>query len=85
MARDINNDTIILRVELKKSFSKNKETVKMTDASFIPCRVCTKDGHSMVVVPTNKKLNGGYTSDVLSGADKRIKKIMNGVIDEYTG
>lgn len=85
MGRDINNDTIILRVELKKTFMKNKLSVKMSDASYIPCRVCKMDGHSNVVVPTNKKLNGGYTSDTLSAAEKRISKIMNGVIPEYKG
>lgn len=85
MGRDINNDTIILRVELKKTISKNKLTVKMSDVSYIPCKCCTKDGHNNVVVPTNKKLNGGYTSDSLNAAQKRISKIMNDVIPEYKG
>ena len=85
MARDINNDTIILRIELQKVMSNKKITVQMTDASYIPCRVCNKDNHNCVVVPTNKKFNGGYTSETLNSAAKRISKIMNGVIPEYTG
>ena len=85
MARDINNDTIILRVEIKKVVKKKKYTVKMADVSYIPCHVMTKDGHSFVAVPTNKKLNGGYSADTLNAAQKRIDKIMNGVIKEYTG
>jgi hypothetical protein len=85
MARDINNDTIILRVEIKKVVKKKKYTVKMADVSYIPCHVMTKDGHSFVAVPTNKKLNGGYFADTLNAAQKRIDKIMNGVIKEYTG
>ena len=85
MARDINNDTIILRVEIKKVVKKKKLVVKMTDASYIPCRVTKMDGRSFVIVPTNKKLNGGYSSDTLKAANNRISKIMNGVIREYEG
>ena len=57
----------------------------MSDVSYIPCKCITKDGHNNVVVPTNKKLNGGYTSDSLNAAQKRISKIMNDVIPEYKG
>ena len=85
MGRDINNDTIILRVELQKVYYKKKLSVQMTDVSYIPCRVCKKDGHNNVIVPTNENLNGGYTAENLKSAEKRISKIMNGVIKEYTG
>jgi len=78
MVRDINNDTIILKVTLEKSISENETT--MTSASYIPCHAMTKDGHSFVVVPTSSDLNGGYKSSVLDSAKARIDKIMNNVI-----
>ena len=78
MVRDINNDTIILKVTLEKSISENETT--MTSASYIPCHAMTKDGHSFVVVPTSSNLNGGYKSSVLDSAKARIDKIMNNVI-----
>ena len=85
MGRDINNDTIILRVEIKKNLVDGKMVVRMDDASFIPCKVTTKDGHNCVVVPVEKDLNGGYRSDTLNAAGNRIRKIMNDVIREYKG
>jgi len=78
MVRDINNDTIILKVTIEKSISENETT--MTSASYIPCHAMTKDGHSFVVVPTSSDLNGGYKSSVLDSAKVRIDKIMNNVI-----
>ena len=78
MVRDINNDTIILKVTLEKSISENETT--MTSASYIPCHAMTKDGHSFVVVPTSSDLNGGYKSSILDSAKARIDKIMNNVI-----
>jgi len=84
MARVINNDTLILRVEITKTTGKNKVKVQMSDASYIPCRVMPKDGRSFVVMPTLKELNGGYSSGTLTDAAKRIGKIMNGVIPEYS-
>ena len=80
MVRDINNDTIILKVTIEKRAEQTGSTTSMTDASYIPCHVMTKDNHSFVVVPVSEKLNGGYTSTVLDSAKKRIDKIMNGVI-----
>lgn len=80
MVRDINNDTIILKVTIDKRAEQTGSTTSMTDASYIPCHVMSKDNHSFVVVPVSEKLNGGYTSTVLDSAKKRIDKIMNGVI-----
>ena len=80
MVRNINNDTIILKVTIEKRAEQTGSTTSMTDASYIPCHVMTKDNHSFVVVPVSEKLNGGYTSTVLDSAKKRIDKIMNGVI-----
>ena len=80
MVRDINNDTIILKVTIEKRAEQTGSTTSMTDAAYIPCHVMTKDNHSFVVVPVSEKLNGGYTSTVLDSAKKRIDKIMNGVI-----
>lgn len=85
MAREINSDTLILRVVISRGKGENGSGFEVTDASYIPCKVTTKDGHSWVVVPTNKKLNGGYSSSVLDGAAKRIAKIIDGVIPEYKG
>jgi len=83
MARDINNDTMILRVEISKKVGKKKVTVKMTDAAYIPCKVMPKDGSQFVVIPTNKKLNGGLSYKSLQEASKRIEAIVDGVIPEY--
>ena len=80
MVRDINNDTIILKVTIEKTMDKESTVTAMTDASYIPCHVMNKDSHSFVVVPTSSKLNGGFTSNVLTSAKQRIDKIMNGVI-----
>ena len=80
MVRDINNDTIILKVTIEKRAEQTGSTTSMTDASYIPCHVMSKDNHSFVVVPVSEILNGGYTSTVLDSAKKRIDKIMNGVI-----
>ncbi|MCR4720666.1 MAG: CapA family protein [Lachnospiraceae bacterium] len=83
MAREINNDTIILRVEIKKTTEKNGTKVEMSGASYIPCNVQARDGHSFVVFPTSKKLNGGVSSASLKNATKRIAGIMGGVISPY--
>jgi len=82
MARDINNDTIILRVELNGR-TDNSSKVISSSASYIPCRVTSMDGQNCIVVPVSKKLNGGYSSGVLTAAHDRIAKIMNGIIPEY--
>jgi hypothetical protein len=83
MAREINNDIIILRVKIKKTTGKNGTKVEMSGASYIPCNVQARDGHSFVVFPTSKKLNGGVSSASLKNATKRIAGIMCGVISPY--
>ena len=83
MARDINNDTIILRVEITKTRGKKNVKVSMSDAPYIPCRVTAKDNYSFVVVPTSSDMNGGYSSKTLKEAEKRIGKVMGGVIKKF--
>ncbi|MCR5430957.1 MAG: CapA family protein [Lachnospiraceae bacterium] len=84
MARDINNDTLILRVEITKKTEKKKTTIKMTDASYIPCKVMARNGAQFVVTPTNAELNGGIRGKSLSEARERIGAVMGGVIPEYS-
>ena len=85
MSRDINNDTLILRIVIGRNSGEDGGRYEINEAAYIPCRVTTISGHSWVVVPTSKKLNGGYSSSVLDGAKKRIAKIIDGVIPEYQG
>ena len=84
MARDINNDTIILRVEITKTIKRKKIEVTMTDASYIPCKVLARDGRSFVVMPTNKGLNGGLSYTSLKEAHDRIAAVLGKAIREYT-
>ncbi len=83
MARDINNDTIILRVVVERRNGKTDMGYHMGEASYIPCRVAVKNGKSWVVVPTSSKLNGGTSNGDLKAAETRIDKIMNNVIPKY--
>ncbi|MCR5830141.1 MAG: CapA family protein [Lachnospiraceae bacterium] len=83
MARDINNDTVILRVEISKKVGKKKVTLKMSDVSYIPCKVMPKDGSQFVVMPIDINLNGGLSGTSLKEAGERIANLMNGVIPEY--
>ena len=82
MARDINNDTLILKVTLTSTQTKDKTDVRMTGASYIPCRVAPKAGHSFVVIPILKYKDGSYASNSLKEAAQRISKIIDGVIPE---
>lgn len=85
MERDINNDTIILRVEITKNVGRKNITVKMSKASYIPCKVMPWDGYQFVVMPANKNLNGGISKNALKESRERIGKVINGVIKEYVG
>lgn len=72
MERDINNDTIILRLELARSADGS-----VTSAlSYIPCRVMHYRSHSFVVVPTDSELNGGISDRRLREADERIGEVL---------
>ena len=72
MERDINNDTIILRLELTRAADGS-----VTSAlSYIPCRVMSYHRHSFVVVPTNSDLNGGIFDRRLKEADERIGEVL---------
>ncbi|MBQ3912871.1 MAG: CapA family protein [Lachnospiraceae bacterium] len=72
MERDINNDTIILRLELARAADGS-----VTSAlSYIPCRVTHYRSHSFVVVPTDSELNGGISDRRLREADERIGEVL---------
>ena len=81
MTRTINKDTIILRVELNRS----ADGTISSESSYIPCRMITYEKRQYVVMPTSKTLNGGLSNSELNDATKRINKIMNNVIPEYSG
>ena len=74
MTRDINNDTIILRVELERG---NGDNSINSSISYIPCRVTSYRSRSFVVVPADPELNGGLKSSSLTEADERISAILN--------
>lgn len=80
MGRDINNDTVILKLDLVRE----GEGVALKSVGYIPCRVFVEygDGHH-VVVPTSSALNGGKTGPTLTAARERIVKVMgNDVFQE---
>ncbi len=80
MAREINNDTIILRANLERD-----QSGKIISAfSYIPCHVSSYRSGSFVVIPIDRELNCGVTGHGLKEAGERIAVIMNGIIDEYT-
>ncbi len=82
MTRDINNDTLILKVTLTCTRSDEGSDVKMTDASYIPCRVAPKAGHSFTVIPILRYKDGSCASRSLKEASDRIAGIIDGVIPE---
>ena len=75
MGREINNDTIILKLELVRK----EDKVELENVGYIPCKVFVEygDGHH-VIVPTSAALNGGKSSSSLSAAHDRITKVMQG-------
>ena len=79
MARDINNDTIILRTELER----DQSGLIRVSVSYIPCHVTSYRSRSFVVVPIDPELNGGIKNGDLRDAGERIRSIMNDVIQEY--
>ncbi len=75
MGREINNDTIILKLDL----ARKEDGIELQNVGYIPCKVFVEygDGHH-VVVPTSSALNGGKSSSSLSAAHDRIVKVMRG-------
>ena len=75
MGREINNDTIILKLDL----ARKEDGIELQNVGYIPCKVFVEygDGHH-VVVPTSSALNGGKSSSALSAAHDRIVKVMRG-------
>lgn len=75
MGREINNDTIILKLDLVRK----EDGIKLENVGYIPCKVFVEygEGHH-VIVPTSAALNGGKTSSSLSAAHDRIAKVMQG-------
>ncbi len=82
MTRDINNDTLILKVTLTCTRYGEGSDVKMTDASYIPCRVAPKAGHSFTVIPILRYRDGSCSSKSLKEAADRVAAVMDGVIPE---
>lgn len=75
MVRDINNDTIILKLDLTKK-TDNKVIIKNVD--YIPCHVTSISGYSsFTIVPTKENYNGGIHNSTLSNAEARIRKIID--------
>lgn len=75
MAREINNDTIILRLEIKKNAKTS--SVKYKDVSIIPCYVTSKNGKNNVIVPDVASLNGNLDWASLKSSYSRITRIFN--------
>ena len=75
MGREINNDTIILKLDLVRSGGQTE----LQNVGYIPCKVFVEygDGHH-VIIPTSAALNGGKSSSSLSAAHDRIAKVMKG-------
>ena len=82
MARDINNDTLILKIDLVKTENEGKTEISIKSASYIPCRVTPKFGHSFVVMPILRYSDGRCASRSLEEAAQRIAAIIDGVIPE---
>ncbi len=80
MAREINNDTIILNVNLKKNIFDNCVTVE--NISYIPCYVTSYKGRNNVIIPIQKELNGNLEMNSLKNSFNRITKILKN-IDVY--
>lgn len=75
MGRDINNDTVMLKLDLKRE---NGEIV-LAQAGYIPCRVFPEyEGGHHVIVPVSAELNGGRDTAALAAAGKRISEVMGG-------
>ena len=77
MERDINNDTLILRLAL----TRDPDGTVISECSYIPCRVMSYRSHEFVVVPTDPELNGGLSDDRLKAADERITAIIENTED----
>lgn len=77
MAKDINNDTVILQLDL----SREDGSIALKSAGYIPCRVFPEyGGGRYVIVPCSPALNGGNSSSALRAARDRIAAVLE---DEY--
>ena len=74
MARDINNDTIILNVRI----SRNSDDKSYIEAiNYIPCHVMNSATYgNLCVVPTEPVFNNASASASLQAAEKRIRRII---------
>ncbi len=80
MLDSANNDTIILRLDLRKEAG----TVSCT-ASYIPCRVLSTLGNARhVVVPVSPALKVGEATDDFAAAHDRIAAVLGNDLPEYT-
>ena len=83
MGRDINNDTVILKLDLRRMEDGH---IGIDQIGYIPCRVCPEyEGGHHVIVPVSNELNGGGQARFLDSAERRIDKVMdNGVFAKIT-
>ena len=75
MARDINNDTAVFRLELEKT----KNGVKLKSAGYLPCRVTGNDGDRFVILPCDKD-----TSSAGKSARARIDALLGDTLDKLS-
>lgn len=73
MTREINQDTIILSLELKRS----NGVVSYDTPGYYPCRIYRNyQNKSFVILPVSEDFNGGVTSKDLTNARERIQKVI---------
>ena len=73
MGRDINNDTVILRLELERT----ENRVKLKSSGYIPCKVSGYDGKRFVILPCNM-----LSTTLLKEAENRIDAIFAGNLNK---
>lgn len=83
MAKDINNDTVILRLEL----GREGDGIVLRSAGYIPCHVFAEySGGHHVIVPVPPELNGGSSTSSLDAAERRITGVLGtDVLTELAG
>ena len=77
MAREINNDTIILCVKINKNPYNKRVLIK--DISYIPCFVTSYNGKNNVIIPDLPEYNGNITNSTLTASLKRISRIFSNI------
>jgi len=86
MTREINQDTIILSLTLKRT----NDVISYDTPGYYPCHIYRNyKKQSFIILPISKDLNGGVKTKDLAAAEKRIKKVigdsilcLNGAVSE---